>query len=988
MTVHTESAFEDSIEAHLIDNGWRQLPPSVYDRSLGLFPDELTSFIRTSQPKEWEQLSLRLGGENHARVKVAAHVAKQLDLRGAISVLRGTIKMNGVTFRTCFFAPANSLTPDLVSKHALVRCAVVRQLHHSESNPADSLDLTLVVNGIPTATAELKNPLTHQGVQEAMAQYRTDRNPADLIFRSRTFVHFALDPHQVYMTTSLAKADTRFLPFNQGSGGPGRRGGAGNPSGPGHGTSYLWQEVWQREAWLDLIGSFVHSEEVQVLFPRFHQWHAVRSLIEATRRDGAGVNRLIQHSAGSGKSNTIAWTAHALSRLHAADNTPVFDKVIVITDRVVLDRQLQETVAGLDHTPGTIVRIDKQSKQLRDALSGHAARVVITTLQKFPVVAELAADVVGSRFAVLIDEAHSSTAGEGIKQLQSVLSAGEAAELAAEVGDGEVDGADVITASAAARRAQRNLTYIAFTATPKPKTVNLFGQPSAADEDVMEPFHLYSMRQAIEEGFILDVLANYTTYATYYKLASHSPEDPEVPIDRARAQLVKWVSLHPSNLEAKARIVVEHFRAKTRGKINGHAKAMVVTRSREHAVRYKQAIDAYLREQRYDAGPHPLRALVAFSGSLDLDGVSYTEPLMNGFGEAALPKQFGAVGEGSYHLLVVAEKYQTGFDQPLLHTMYVDKKLAGVKAVQTLSRLNRTAPGKADTFVLDFSNTLEEITDAFAPFFDATAANVADPNDVYNLQLRVMEARVLDEDEMESAVAALLSGKSTQQAVVYAQMGRAVDRFGELDEEDQEEFRSALTGFVRAYAFLVQVMTWTDRELERLYLFGKALVAVLPRGEDDPMPLVSDDVELTHLRISATAEEENAKLAEGDDIPGDVLPGGGAGTAAESPTDRLSVLIERLNDRFGVGMGEADKLWVEQQKADVAADEELRTVALNNDYSAFELVLQASLPKLVAARHAENTKMFDLYFNDPRFQKMLVEYLGGAYAEFRGAALA
>lgn len=407
-----------------------------------------------------------------------------------------------------------------------------------------------------------------------------------------------------------------------------------------------------------------------------------------------------------------------------------------------------------------------------------------------------------------------------------------------------------------------------------------------------------------------------------------------------------------------------------------------------HAVRYKQAIDAYIRERRYDDGARPLRSLVAFSGPLELNGVTYTEALMNGFGEPELPRRFGAIGGasegGEFGLLVVAEKYQTGFDQPLLHTMYVDKKLAGVKAVQTPSRLNRTAPGKVDTFVLDFANTVEEIQDAFAPFFEATSALVADPNDVYNLQLRVMEARVLDETEMDTAVMALLSGVRTTQARVYASLGLAVDRFKALDAEEQESFRAVLTAYVRAYAFLAQVMTWTDRELERLYLFGKALLAVLPRGEDDPVPPVSDQVDLTHLRISATVEDDNASLTEGSDEAGVVLPGGGVGREAEAPVDRLSILVERLNERFGIGTTEADKLWFEQQRLDVVDDAELRTVAKNNDRDAFVLYLSDKVRSHVARRHGENTKMFDLFFNDSRFSRVVIEYLAETYDELRG----
>ena len=442
------------------------------------------------------------------------------------------------------------------------------------------------------------------------------------------------------------------------------------------------------------------------------------------------------------------------------------------------------------------------------------------------------------------------------------------------------------------------------------------------------------------------------------------------------------MSLHPTNLGAKAEIVVEHFRAKTRGKINGQAKAMIVTRSRLHAVRYWRAIDAYIKAKGYDRGPRPLRALVAFSGPLVDDGVTYTEPMMNGFGEAELPRRFAG---DEYHLLVVAEKYQTGFDQPFLHTMYVDKKLAGVKAVQTLSRLNRTHPGKTDTFVLDFANSVEEIQDAFAPFFESTAAFAAEPNDVYNLQHTLMSAHVLDESEMDSGVAALLSGQKSQQQRVYAELGKAVDRFEALDDDRKEAFRGALTSYVRVYAFMAQIMTWTDRELERLYLFTKALATLLPRPDGEPVPLVSDQVELTHLRTALTAEEENAALTEGDASPGDVLPGEGKG-GHDPVLDRLSALVERLNDKFGIGTTDADRVWFEQQRLEAKADDELRVVALNNTRDAFDLILREKLPHHVAARHGENTKMFELFFNKPGFQQLVVEYLGELYEEFHREA--
>ena len=682
-------------------------------------------------------------------------------------MLRSPVKDSGVTVRLCFFKPASGLDDEQTRRYDANRLGFVRQLHHSETNPGDSLDLTLVVNGIPVATAELKNPLTHQNVESAMAQYRSDRNPNDVIFRARTLVHFAVDPHRVAMTTRLAREGTVFLPFDQGSGGAGHTGTAGNPPvKTGYQTAYLWEQVWQRDAWLDLLGSFIHVEDDRVLFPRFHQWHAVRSILEATYRDGPGVDRLVQHSAGSGKSNTIAWTAQALSRLHGADEAPIFDKVVVITDRKVLDKQLQDTVAGLEHTPGTIVRIDENSAQLKDALEGHAARVIITTLQKFPVVAELAAKdaaegetkgVVGRRFAVIVDEAHSSSSGDSVAKLKKVLGAEDGPEAALDAAEEAeraayqeaADAADEsLIASARHRGKQKNLSFFAFTATPKSKTLETFGQLGA--DGHRRPFHTYSMRQAIAEGFILDVLANYTTYGVYYRLANtHPRNDPEMESSKGRAALARFASLHPYALEAKAEVIIEHFRQKTASKIDGRAKAMVVTRSRLHAVRTHAALTSYIGKKGYDRGERPLRTLVAFSGSLvdpeAPEAPPVTEAGINGFPEGQLPKKFRS---REYQVLVVAEKYQTGFNEPLLHTMYVDKKLSGVAAVQTLSRLNRKHPGKEDTFVLDFANSAEEIKEAFEPFYEESFSTPTEPNVLATMEHDLMNAGVLSMPEM------------------------------------------------------------------------------------------------------------------------------------------------------------------------------------------------------------------------------------------------
>lgn len=996
MSVTTEHTFESNIEAHLLSHGWVKVSPASYDKKIGLFPDEVIAFVQSTQPKAWAKLVRHHGGDDAARTKFLTRLAAELNQRGTISVLRSPIKDRGVDVRLCYFKPASGLNEEQTARYEANRLAVVRQLHHSVSRPKDSLDMTLVVNGIPVATAELKNTLTGQDVENAREQYRTDRNPADLIFARRTLVHFAVDPHHVSMTTRLAGQRTRFLPFDQGSAGAGHPGTAGNPpaSSGGYQTSYLWEQVWQPDAWLDILGNFVHDSDGTILFPRFHQWHAVRSILEATKRDGAGVDRLIQHSAGSGKSNTIAWSAHQLSRLHDDNDQPIFDKVVVITDRKVLDQQLQATVVGFDHTLGTIVRVDKNSAQLKEALEGNAARIIVTTLQKFPVVVQAAAEdakngeakeVAGRHFAVIVDEAHSSTSGEAVKDLKRVLGGPEAllaaAEEAENAAEEAADAADVIIESAAHRGKQKNLSFFAFTATPKPKTLDLFGQ--RGEDGLMRPFHVYSMRQAIAEGFILDVLRNYTTYSVYYRLANaEGAMDPDLETRKGKAALARYASLHPYEMDQKAEIIVEHFRQKTAMKINGHAKAMVVTRSRLHAVKTKEAIDRYIMRKGYDRGAHPLQALVAFSGPVtdpDMPEKQWTEAELNGFPEGQLPKKFHTA---DYQVLVVAEKYQTGFDEPLLHTMYVDKKLSGVKAVQTLSRLNRTTPGKDDTFVLDFANTAEEIQQAFQPFYQASLATPTDPNVLYNMSNDLWSAQVLSEPEMDASVTALLSDAPDRQGEVYANLHSAVGRWTALDEEQQEAFRATLDQFCRAYAFLAQVMQYIDPSLEKLYLYGKVLLTQLPAPDGDPMPQISKQVQLTHLRMAVT-DQTAIDLEADDDIPGTALPGGGLGKQNEPETDKLSALIAVMNEKFGAELTDADKLTFEQTRRDVIQRDDMRMVAENNDRDQYRLALEEMADEIIVDRTNRNGRLVDAYFSRPEVRTSFVDYLMVTYDEFR-----
>ena len=1022
-----EDTFEASIVEHLTAHGWVAGDPHEYSRALGLNPDELIRFVEATQPDEWAKLVGLHGGRTNAVGTFTKRVAAELTARGTVDVLRRGVKDLGVTVKLAFFAPAHDLTPDLRALYDGNRLTVTRQVHHSESNPQDSVDLTLFINGLPVATAELKTQLAGQSMADAVHQYRYDRNPKDLIFADRTVVHFAVDQDTVAMTTKLEGKTTQFLPFNQGSNGPGRDGGKGNPLNPeGPRTAYLWEQVWARDTWLNLFASYVHIETStetdakgrkhkirSTVFPRYHQWDAVEKLLARAKTDGPGRNKLVQHSAGSGKSNSIAWLAHGLARLHTPNdpallddaavaaglgaNQPVFDKVIIITDRVVLDRQLQATVSGFDHTPGMIETIgkDKTSADLRAALSGHKARIIVTTLQKFPVVAQTATELAGTRFAIIADEAHSSQTGEAAKDLKAVLAGKTGAEAlaAAEDADAQAEAAtfdveDALVISAEVRGRQGNLTFFAFTATPKSKTLEMFGEriTTASGEPRHVAFHLYSMRQAIEEGFILDVLANYTTYRTYYRLANGlgAGDDPMLPKGKAASALARYVSLHPTNLAQKAEIIVEHFRAHTAAKIGGRAKAMVVTRSRLHAVKYWQAITKYISAKGYDTGDDPVRVLVAFSGTVidpDAPTVEYREAMLNGFGEAALPKQFAT---DEFQVLIVAEKYQTGFDQPLLHTMYVDKRLDGIKAVQTLSRLNRIYPGKDNTFILDFVNDAEEITEAFQPYFAESTAAPTDPNVLYTLQRRLSDANILDPVEVDAGVEAILTGGTKGSAALNAATDPAVDRFHALDtDEDRELFRTALRDYTRTYAFLAQIMPFTDPDLEKLYYYGKYLLTRLPKADPGATVDLDESVILTHLRTELTAHEIDASPSEGSDEP---LPGlGSAEGKKNTPVEaHLSELINALNERFGMDLSDADRIWFEQQQQTLAEDQSVRDAVTGNDLEQFSVFVTPRMDRLIVDRHGANDELFRAYFDKPEFRELMMDALiKGLYDQIR-----
>ncbi len=992
MTGASERKFEGAIEAWLLEHGgYVKGNPRTFDRALGLDPSEVLAFLQATQPDEWRELAARHGGEDAARTNFLKRLAAELDERGTVDVLRHGVKDLGVEIRLAYFKPAHGLTPELVTRYKANRLVLVRQLAYG-ADETKTIDLAILLNGIPVATAELKNPITGQNVEHAITQYRRDRDPNNVTLARRAVVHFAVDPDLVAMTTKLAGDATQFLPFNRGS----EDGGAGNPPNPhGHRTAYLWEHVWQRDSWLDLLARFVHvvrpergspaekRAKARIIAPRFHQWDAVRTLEAHAREHGAGQNYLVEHSAGSGKSNSIAWLAHRLSTLHSTEDRKVFDKVVIITDRLVLDRQLQETVYQFEHAQGVVVRIDKDSSQLAEALGGEQARIIVTTLQKFPFVLEKIGKLPVRSYAVIVDEAHSSQTGEDAADLRRVLSgrsdqeqleAAENAESVEEAGRG--DGQDLLARSLEGRGRPGNLSFFAFTATPKAKTLELFGRPVDTPEGLRyRPFHLYSMRQAIEENFILDVLANYTTYKTYYRIEKAITDDPEYDQARARRAIARFVTLHPHNLAQRAEIVVEHFRASTAKKIEGRGKAMVVTSSRLHAVRYKLALDKYIAEKGYPG----LRTLVAFSGKVIDDGDEFTEPGMNAFPESETAARFGS---DDYQVLIVAEKFQTGFDQPLLHTMYVDKVLTGLNAVQTLSRLNRIHPDKDDTFVLDFRNELEEIQEAFKPWYERTEAVPTDPNLLYDTHRAMWDFSVIREEEVEAGVQALLAvTETTGHGAVYAALDPARERFLELDEEVQDAFRDVLTRFVNMYAFVSQIVSYVDRELERDYLYARALLACLPGQAAERLDL-GREVQLTHLKIAQTYEGSGSLDEGGGEV---VAIFSGRGKEHEPETEHLSRIVDVMNERFGLELGEADQLLFDQFEETWAADDRLEAQAANNTFDNFRLVFDRRFDETVIQRMDENQDIFKRILDEPEFRKMVLDfYAQKLYQRLRG----
>lgn len=998
--MHREIDFENDIETDLIEHGgYVRGKPEDYDAENALFPKDIISFIQQTQPKLWQRL-VDLNNDK-APAALINNLAKELETKGILAVLREGFKCFGKTVRLAYFAPNTGLDPAATERYADNHLTIIRQVNtKSGAIP----DIVLAVNGLPIATLELKNTMsaTHWNVEHAKNQYRFERDPKELLFafKQRCLVHFAVDTELVYMTTKLEGKETLFLPFNKGD-----NYAAGNPAVAGDvRTGYLWHEVLQRDSLLDILARFIHLDieektvvtdkglkrhvKESIIFPRYHQLDVVRKLIYHTKANGSGHNYLIQHSAGSGKSNSIAWLAHRLSSLHGANDEKIFHSVVVITDRRVLDKQLQDTIFQFEHKLGVVQKIDESTQQLVKALA-DGVPVIISTIQKFPFITQaiktleskgegVAITTAGKRFAVIVDEAHSSQSGETAMELKRILNKdgieSAIAEQLLEMDEEALseEAKKEIIREQLKRAKQPNISFFAFTATPKFKTLAVFDE---AGENGTAPFHHYSMRQAIEEKFILDVLANYTTYKRYYKLIQKvEDDDPSVPRRKAAKALARFVQLHDYEIAQKVEVIVEHFRAHTKHMIGGRAKAMVVTSSREHAVRYKLGFDKYLQEKGYK----DIKSLVAFSGEISLKEYAdkkFTEVSMNnGIKETELPDKFNTE---EYQVLLVAEKYQTGFDQPLLHSMYVDKRLGGIQAVQTLSRLNRTTRGKENTFVLDFINEPKDIYDAFKPYYEFTPmGEETDPQQLNDLAHKLAAWKIFTKQEVDEWCEIWFRNRMNPTGGEHKQLNSildiAVERYKLLEEEDQALLKGQLASFRNLYMFVSQIIPYQDSDLEKLYAYGRFLMTKLPKTETGGNVHVDDEVELKYYRLQKISDGAiDLKAGQPEALYGPTE----VGTGQPDEDVQLSSLVSKLNERFGTEFTPADQLFFEQIKETALVNDHLRKAANANTLENFEPVFNKELENLFVERMDGNEEIFVRLMNDENFRSIAANHL-------------
>lgn len=960
-----ERKLEEAIEMHLAKtNGFVGRSPLQFDRELCLDRELLFRFIKTTQPVAWERLIEQHGDEVEERfIKRLVQEWENYLSNGAgtVDLLRKGVTDHGVKFSLAFFKPETGFNEEAQAQYSGNIFSVTRQVKYSKKNE-NSIDTVLFLNGLPVFTVEIKNQLSGQSYRSAITQYKQDRDPVEPLLRwKRCLAHFAVDTDEVWLTTRLDRHKTRFLPFNLGN-----EGGAGNPvNQDGFRTEYLWKQVWTRNSLLEIIGRFIQlqAEEREddrgrkiksesLVFPRYHQLDAVRRLVTDARANGAGKNYLIQHSAGSGKSNTIAWTAHRLSELHDTTDRPVFDGVVIITDRRVLDKQLRDTVKQFELTSGVVKKVENGGRELKKALE-DGAKIITTTLQKFPVIVDSIDRLSGKRFAVIIDEAHSSQGGEGVTALRrtlrdEALQLEEAEKQAKEEAKKNKDIEDRIIEEMESRRAKvANISFFAFTATPKAKTLETFGWRDPIDKQ-NKPFHLYSMKQAIEEGFILDVLKNYTTYKSYFALLKKISNDPEYDKKAAERLMITYVEKHEHTVNKKVEAIVRHFDETIVNQINGQSKAMIVTRSRLHAVYFKRALDTYLHEHNYR-----FKSLVAFSGKVKDGELEYTEAQMNGVPETNTAQEFK---KPEYKFLVVAEKFQTGFDQPLLTAMYVDKKLSGVAAVQTLSRLNRTHAEKDEVFVLDFVNEADDIKESFQPYYTTTVlSETTDPNVLHDLERDLYAFRLFGLEEVEDFAKLYYGGANP--ATLNSALDKIVSRFKEHLPEEREEIRSKLADYNRKYAFISQIIRFTDTRLEKLYAFARLLLKKLPY---DPIKLPQELVENIDIESYKLVKKSSGTIFLENEIG--ELSGIGAGHGGVGDNKEmayLSAIIKEVNDRFGTEFSQEDKLILSRMGEELSNDADLRGAILSNTVDQAKIKFDAAFEDALVKALNSHFKLYE-----------------------------
>ena len=995
----------------LSDGGYTKGSDSTFDREKGIDLTKLIKYIESTQSQKWERYQKIYGTDSIK--KLYKRLEESVEMHGMLHVLRHGVEDRGIKLKFASFKPETSLNPVVIENYNANIVECIRQFHYSTKNN-NSIDMVIMLNGIPIVAIELKNQMTGQDVEHAKKQYRTDRDIKELCFgfNKRFLVYFAVDLFEVEMTTHLRGKDTFFLPFNMGSNGAGNVGGAGNPiNEDGYTTSYLWEKVLQKDILLDILQRYIHlsiEEETdsktgkkktskKLIFPRYHQLDVVTKILADVKEYGVGKNYLIQHSAGSGKSNSIAWLSYGLANLHDVDDNKIFKSIIVVTDRTILDSQLQDTIYSFDHKKGVVEKIDekKKSTDLRDAINA-GKKIIITTLQKFPYIYQEVENNSNKNFAVIIDEAHSSQSGSSAMKLKSALadkeeSLREYAELEGKTESEIKDEQDKLVQEMLAHGRHSNLSFFAFTATPKQKTLEMFG--TKQEDGSFQAYHVYSMKQAIEEGFILDVLQNYMTYKICYKIAKNTPENPEVPVTKATKAVLRFESLHPHNLQQKTAIMIETFRSITKNKINGKGKAMVVTASRLHAIRYYHEFKRYLEKHQYD----DLDILVAFSGAIkDIDGtgeeVEYTEEKMNQRADGTYIKENQLKEEfhkEEYAMLIVAEKYQIGFDEPLLHTMFVDKKLKGVKAVQTLSRLNRTCAGKTDTFILDFVNTAEEIKEAFQPYYECTELDEEiNPNLIYDTRKLIHDFGLYNEEDITTFLTLFLK-KEKQTASDLGKLTSLfkpiINRYKELPEDRRFDYKKIVRNFVKWYSYITQMNRMFDRGLHEEFTFCQYLVKLLPRA-------TSKNVDLEDkLRLEFYKLEKEFKGAitlnptQEDKMLVNVKQLKTSGTAKEQDV-LLDLIITNINDRFRGVFTDADRVLVEIiYDKSVKTNKRLAAYAKKNDEAVFtQSIFPEVFKKVTQECYMESMGAFSKLFEDKAFYTTVMDAISKeAYKDLR-----